>query len=203
MRRARAHVVLRVIASMRRATMLGAAAALAWATPSQAASCEDFGAWLERGCRRVVDTYEHGDQGILISGYSWHLPSTWTPEKRAELNPRAWGAGLVRTTEDADGDTRSVFFLAFKDSHHHVQWNLGYEHSTYWGPRAGVQPGLGYTLFLVQRPDIAAGVPFPALLPLFSLRFRDATLYGTYIPTLNGGINNGSVIYLFGRVLFR
>jgi palmitoyl transferase len=174
-----------------------------WVPAADAASCEDLGALLERGCRRVVDTYDNGGNGVLISGYSWHLPSTWTPEKRAELNPRAWGAGFVRTVEDADGDSHSVFVFGFKDSHHHIEWNLGYEHSTYWGPRDGPQPGLGYTAMLVQRPDIAGGVPFPALLPLASLRFGDATLYATYIPTLNGGINNGSIVYLFGRVVLR
>jgi palmitoyl transferase len=46
-------------------------------------------------------------------------------------------------------------------------------------------------------------VPIPAVLPLASLRYRQATLYATYIPTLNGGINNGSIVYLFGRVTFR
>jgi palmitoyl transferase len=193
---------------LRRSAPLTCAAALGvlatFGSPaSRAVSCEDFGTVLERGCRRIVDTYEHGENGILLSGYAWHLPSTWTAEKRAELNPSAWGGGFVRTVEDADGDSHSVFVLAFHDSHHHIQWNLGYEHSTYWASRDGPQPGLGYTVALVQRPDIAGGVPFPAVLPLASLRYRQATLYATYIPTLNGGINNGSIVYLFGRVTFR
>ena len=91
--------------------------------------------------------------------------------------------------------------LAFLDSHENIQWNLGYEHSTYWGPRAGLQAGLGYTVMIVQRPDIADGVPFPAILPLGSLRYGDGTLFMTYIPSLGGGINHGSTLYLFGRVL--
>jgi palmitoyl transferase len=62
------------------------------------------------------------------------------------------------------------------------------------------QPGLGYTLMIIQRPDIANGIPFPAILPLFSLRWQKATLVTTFIPTLNGGINNGSVLYVFGRI---
>ncbi|HEX6138795.1 MAG TPA: peptide ABC transporter permease, partial [Casimicrobiaceae bacterium] len=128
---------------------------------------------------------------------------TWTAERRAELNSNAWGGGLIRTTEDEKGDSRSVFILVFKDSHSHAEWNIGYEHSTYWGPRSGVQPGLGYTAAIVQRPDIASGFPFPVLLPLASLRYREATLFATYIPTLNGGINHGSTLYVFGRVLFK
>jgi palmitoyl transferase len=189
---------------MKRHAIACAAAFLATATPVRAASCEDLGVgWLTKGCRGLVDTYENGTSGLLLSGYAWHLPSSWTPERRAQLNSEAWGAGVIRTTEDADGDMRSVFFLVFKDSHSHAEFNIGYEHSTYWGPRSGVQPGLGYTAMIVQRPDLAHGYPFPVLLPLASLRYRETTLFTTFIPTLNGGINHGSTLYVFARVLFK
>jgi palmitoyl transferase len=188
---------------VRHVAAVGGLFAAVIARPAIAMSCEDLGELLARGCRRIADTYERGENGILLSGYSWHLPSTWTPERRTELNANAWGGGLVKTVEDADGDSHSVFVLAFKDSHSHVEWNVGYEHSTYWGPRDGLQPGIGYTAMVVQRPDLAGGVPFPVLLPLGSLRYRDATFFATYIPTLNGGINHGSTIFMFGRVLFR
>jgi lipid IVA palmitoyltransferase len=56
---------------------------------------------------------------------------------------------------------------------------------------------------IVQRPDIANGIPFPAVVPVASLRCGDATLSAIYIPTLNGGINHGSTLYIFGRVLFK
>ena len=168
---------------------------------SFAASCADLGTVLSPACRRIVDTYENGRTGVLLSGYAWHLPSTWTAERRAELNSNAWGGGLVRTTEDEKGDSRSVFLLAFLDSHENIEWNLGYEHSTYWGPRMALQAGLGYTVMIVQRPDIADGVPFPAILPLASLRYRDGTFFMTYIPSLGGGVNHGSTLYMFGRVL--
>jgi palmitoyl transferase len=171
-------------------------------TAARAASCDDWG-FLGTGCRRVVSTYQEGRQGILLSGYAWHVPATWTPERRAELNENAWGGGLVRTTEDDEGDNRSVFILVFKDSHNRAQWNVGYEHSTYWGSRDGVQAGLGYTAMIVQRPDLAGGVPFPVVLPLAALRYYDGTLFGTYIPKVNGGVNHGSTLYVFGRVLLK
>jgi len=182
---------------------LACAASLLMASmPARGASCDDFG-WLAKGCRRLVDTYEDGTTGMLVSGYSWHVPATWTPERRAELNANAWGGGIVRVAEEPDGDSHSVFVLVFKDSHSHAQWNVGYEYSKYWGPRTGLQPGLGYTVMIVQRPDLAGGYPFPAVLPLASLRYRDATLFTTYIPTLNGGINHGSTLFVFGRIVFK
>jgi len=193
--------VSRSAAFARCSAAFAAAWAMAWPTATLAASCADLGTVLSPACRRIADTYEQGRTGVLLSGYSWHLPSTWTPERRAELNANAWGVGLVRTTEDEKGDSRSVFLLAFLDSHENIQWNVGYEHSTYWGSRAGLQAGVGYTVAIVQRPDIADGIPFPAILPLASLRYRDATFFMTYIPSLGGGINHGSTLFMFGRVL--
>jgi palmitoyl transferase len=181
------------------------AAALSLALPGRADAleCADFGSWIEKGCRRVADTYDRGEDDLLISGYSYHLPTTYTAEKRAALNSNAWGGGLARTVEDADGDTHSVGLFAFLDSHKHVQWNVGYTYSAYWGPREGLQAGLGYFAGIVQRPDIAGGVPFPAALPLATLRYRRATLIATYIPTIGGGVNHGSTLFVYGSYAFK
>lgn len=183
---------------------LAAGLALAAVAPSaRAAACADWPAWLAPGCETIADTWNNGRDGLLISGYAWHLPFSWTAERRRELNADAWGVGYYRTTEDAKGDSRSLFLAAFSDSHKHPQWNLGYEYSTYWGPRSGVQAGLGYTALIVQRRDIFNGFPFPAVLPLASLRYRDVTVFTTYIPTLNGGVNHGSTLFVFGRILLK
>ena len=109
------------------------------------------------------------------------------------LDPRAGAAGTVARSRIPTATRTRCSRWRSSDSHHHIEFNVGYEHSTYWGRRDFVQPGLGYTLMIVQRPDMLSGVPFPALLPLLSLRYRQATLMTTYIPTLNGGINHGSV----------
>jgi len=167
---------------------------------AHALGCADLWDWLNKGCRRVADTYNNGSNELLVSGYAWHIPATWTPEARAAENEYAWGGGWARTTERDNGDTDSVYFLVFSDSHREPEFNLGYAWSTYWGERSGIQPGLGYMVAIVQRPDIASGVPFPAILPLFSLRWQKVTLMTTFIPTLNGGINHGSILYVFGRI---
>jgi palmitoyl transferase len=157
--------------------------------------------FLDRACSRLVDTWKNGKNEIILSGYSWHTPWTWTAERRAEENAYAWGGGYGRTVEEPNGNTHTVFGLAFLDSHRNVEFNVGYGWSTFWGPRSGIQPGLGYTAMIVQRPDIAGGFPFPAVLPLASLRYGPATIVSTYIPNFGGGINHGSVLYVFGRVV--
>jgi palmitoyl transferase len=170
------------------------------AAPAQAAECADLWDWLNKACRRVVDTYDNGGNDLLVSGYSWHTPWTWTAEKRAQENSNAWGGGWGRSVEHEDGDTDTVYVLVFSDSHSKPEYNLGYAWNTYWGQRSGVQPGLGYTAMLIARTDIANGWPFPVVLPLFSLRYDKVTLFSTYIPNVGGGVNNGSVLYVFGKI---
>ena len=177
-------------------------AAVVWglSASAHAVECADFWSWVEAGCRHVVDTYENGDDALLLSGYAWHLPGTWTAERRAMENQNAWGGGWARSLEKPNGDTENVYFLVFDDSHRQAQFNLGYTWSTYWLDRDGIQPGLGFTAAIIQRPDIASGWPVPVVLPLFSLRYQKAEVLSTYIPKLNGGINHGSILYIFGKI---
>jgi palmitoyl transferase len=187
---------------IRRWTLRLAAAAILGplAASSALAACDDMWDWVNMACRHVVDTYSNGHNEILVSGYAWHIPSTWTAEARANENELAWGAGWSRTLERDDNVTENVFFLVFNDSHSQPEFQVGYGWNYFWGERDSIQPGLGYTVMIVQRPDIANGIPFPAILPLFSLRYQKATLISTFIPTLNGGVNHGSILYIFGSI---
>jgi lipid IVA palmitoyltransferase len=164
--------------------------------------CADLWSFVGRSCSKAAAAWDHGDNELVLTGYAYHLRSTYTEEKLRELNERALGGGWARTITDPDGDTHSLFLFGFHESHNKVQWNLGYLYTTYWGPQDGAQAGLGVAAFIVQRPDIASGVPIPAILPMASLKYKKATLMATFIPTVNGGINNGSVLFLFGRLGF-
>jgi lipid IVA palmitoyltransferase len=180
-----------------------AAVSLVLPGSARALECVDFWSWVESGCRHVVDTYQQGDDALLVSGYEWHIPSTWTAEARHRENEKAWGAGWARSREQASGDTENVYFLVFEDSHRQAQFNLGYSWTTYWLSRDRAQPGLGFTAFILQRPDIANGWPVPAVLPLFTLRYQKAEVLTTYVPKLGGGVNHGSVLYVFGKIDFK
>ncbi len=168
--------------------------------PASALECAEFWSWADKGCRHIVDTYQQGGNSLLVSGYEWHIPYSWTAEARARENENAWGAGWARSREQLNGDTENVFFLVFEDSHRKAQLNLGYTWTTYWLSGDGVQPGLGFTAAFIQRPDIASGWPVPVILPLFTLRYQRFEVLSTYIPKLNGGVNHGSVLYVFGKI---
>ncbi len=109
-------------------------------------------------------------------------------------------AGGRARVEHPNGDTENVYFLVFDDSHRQAEYNVGYSWSTYWLDRDGIQPGLGFTAMILKRPDIANGWPVPVVLPLFSLRYQKVEVLSTYIPKLNGGVNHGSILYVFGKI---
>jgi palmitoyl transferase len=184
---------------LKRLALLGI---IVFVVPGHAAAmeCADLWTWLQPSCRHVADTYEKGDNAVLVSGYQWHLPYDWTPERRAEENSNAWGGGVDRSRENEAGNQEDVFFLVFENSHKAAQFNLGYAWRTYWGEREKLQFGLGFAALIVQRPDIWNGVPFPAVLPLATLRHDNVEVLSAYVPKLNGGINHGSVLYIFGKI---
>src|SRR5258706_10141112 len=165
---------------------LSAGVILLAATNAFGFGCGDLWSFIGRSCNKIGAAWDHGDNELILSGYAYHLRSTYTEEKLRELNERAFGGGWGRTITDPDGDTHTLFIFGFHESHHKIQWNAGYLYSTYWGPQDGLQGGLGLVTFIVQRPDIASGVPIPAVLPVAALRYGKATLMATYIPTVNG-----------------
>jgi palmitoyl transferase len=150
--------------------------------------------WLNSGCRRLVDTYQKGNNELLVSGYAWQY-RRGTAENGGETRRHGVRAGAERSSGTRHGHRHA---LVFNDSHSWPQYQIGYGWSTYRGRR---QPtgGLGYTLLLVARNDIFNGWPFPAVLPIAAARYDKLTVYATYIPTL-GGVNNGSVLFLFGSI---
>ncbi|MFS8085256.1 MAG: phospholipid:lipid A palmitoyltransferase [Acidobacteriota bacterium] len=179
-----------------------AGAMAAAASGAQAMGCGDLWSFVGRSCTKAVAAWDHGENELILTGYAYHLRSTYTEEKLRELNEKDLGGGWARTVTDPDGDTHTLFLFGFHESHNKVQWNAGYLYSTYWGPQDAVRGGLGIATFVVQRPDIAGGVPIPVILPIASVAYKKATLMVTFIPTVNSGINNGSVLFVFGRYKF-
>jgi palmitoyl transferase len=159
-------------------------------------------AWAARQCEGLKAAWFEGRATWYASGYAWHIPGTWSEEKLAELNEHAWGAGYGFARTDERGDNYAWYAFAFRDSHFETTALAGYAAMTYWPAQNEFALGLGYTAFIMMRPDIAKGFPFPAALPLASVKVRNVEVLGTFIPKLNGGINHGDVAYVFARYQF-
>ena len=169
---------------------------------AHAFECADMWDFIARPCEKSVAAWDHGRNELIFSGYAYHLRSTYTEDRLAELNEEAWGGGWARTVTDSDSDTHTIYAYAFRESHYKIQWNVGYLYSKWWGPQDGLRGSLGVTTLLVQRSDIFNGVPFPVILPVAQVGYKKLTLMSTFIPTLNNRVNNGSVLYFSGRYAF-
>lgn len=176
-----------------------AGAMAAAASGAQALGCDDLWSFIGRPCSKGAAAWDHGDNELILTGHAYHLRSTYSEEKLRALNEKAWGGGWARSVTDADGDNHMLFLFGFHESHNKVQWNTGYMYTTFWDPQDGLRADLGYAAFIVRGPDIASGVPIPALPPVAAVAYGRATLMATFIPTLNNGINNGSVLFVFGK----
>lgn len=147
--------------------------------------------------KRII---HEGDNVLYLSGYAYHDRGTYSPEKIAEFNEAAWGAGFGRTLIDENGNSNALFGLAFLDSHSDVQAQVGYAREWRWQFAEHAAVGAGFVAMLVSRSDMFNNIPFPAILPLASIEVGRVALMTSYIPKLSGDGGNGNVLYIFGRI---
>jgi len=170
------------------------AAALAAGSPLAVADSlgEALGYKYERSAAALRD----GRWDAYATGYAWHAPWAYDKDKRDQLNSAALGGGLGRSVVDANGATHSLYAMAFRDSHYKPQYTAGYAWMTYW-PGKYVDIGLGYTVFLFARSDIAHYAPLPLAGPLASIRRGDLELMATAVPGI--AHDSGNIAFVFLR----
>lgn len=152
--------------------------------------------WLEK-------IWQEGREEIYVSGYAYHDPHTYSAEKRASLNNYAVGGGYGRTIASERGNEHSLYALAFIDSHKNFQPNIGYAYQAIWGDR--VRFGAGASVLIARRRDVFEGVPFPAIMPLFSIGTENTSIMFVPIPKLSNSqnANNGNVLFVFGKFAYK
>jgi palmitoyl transferase len=174
------------------------AAALFFVGPARADWWEDFKDLHAYKWERAKEAFHNGRDDYYVSGYIWHAPWAYSYDRRHnELNDIAWGGGYGRSVADPNGNTHSLYALAAQDSHYKPQYLAGYLWTTYWPLGGSLSGGLGYTVFLFARSDIANYFPLPGIAPVASLRYRRAELLGAYIPGVAGAGNVGYVLARF------
>ena len=171
-------------------------------------SCSDLVPWARSVCERFRNTLYDGYTDVYASGYALHVDFHDPMGPDYVENPYAWGVGIGRGRMNEAGNEDMLLFLGFEDSHRQTQLNIGYAWQAYWQPikaASWFKWGVGYTAVIIQRPDIANGIPFPMLLDLASIKISDFTLYGMYlpIPQIGTDMGYGSIFYFFAKYSFR
>lgn len=166
------------------------------------AGCDYSSAWLQGACGRVARVWNDGTWDAYVTGYGWHIDG-FTAEERHAINAKSWGGGFGKHYTDANGNEDVLFFLVFLNSHDSPEPILGWARQWFTKPvLGGLSLGGGYFAGISARNDVAHYVPFPLVLPVVSLRYRKASLMGTFIPRLPGGANPGDLGFFWARYEF-
>lgn len=166
---------------------------------SSSNTCEKWHPWSTAACKRLHAILHEGSTDLYLSGYAWHNRYTYTPQKIRSFNENAWGGGFGKSMYDEKGNWHSLYFMAFLDSHSHVQPLGGYSWQKIFRPTENVRLGAGFTAFLTSRVDIYQNIPFPGVVPLVTVGYKQVTLNAIYIPGARGA---GNVLFLAGRYTF-
>lgn len=148
---------------------------------------------------RLHQIVSEGKNELYFSGYAWHNRYTYKFDVRHKYNELAWGGGYGKGFHDEDGDWHGLYAVAFLDSHRHVEPGTGYAFLKVLNLNKNAHVGAGYMILITARPDIYHNIPFVGVLPLLSVRYRQATLNATYIP---GTRHTGNVLYIIGKWTF-
>jgi hypothetical protein len=155
--------------------------------------------WWTRAKNNVKKIYDQGDLTLALSGYAYHGRSTYTPERIAELNEKAWGLGMMNTLRDEKDNEELIYAMVISDSHFRPQPMAGYAKQWMHDIAGNWEIGGGYTASLISRTDYFGGIPFPIVLPVASIGTRANKLMFSYVPRLSANKGNGDVLLIFAR----
>lgn len=171
--------------------------ALALLLPMAAlAACSDEDSMPAEACRHLDQLWDEGGHDLYLPLHTHHLRSTWSDEQIARFNETPWGLGYGRSRV-RDGRWESLYGMVFQDSNNKPQPLIGYGYQWLWGSPERLRAGLGYTLLVTARDDIARYTPLPGILPIGSLQYGPVSLNASYVP---GGRGFGNILFFWSRI---
>ncbi|MBI4742570.1 MAG: lipid IV(A) palmitoyltransferase PagP [Betaproteobacteria bacterium] len=161
-----------------------------------AAAKKDPRSWFRRIWDPVAEAYSDGTYEAYLPLHTHHLRSAYTADQIANYQEYPPGLGIGRGLYNEKGNYQGVYVLGFQDSHFKPEWHLGYTWKAIWRPAEDFRLGLGYTAFLMARTDMGHYVPFPGIVPVASLAYKNLTLESTFIP---GAAGRGNVVFFWAK----
>lgn len=168
---------------------------------SAQATSEPSVPWYTSAWTHAKDTWRDGDIEAYVPFWSYHLPFAYTPSQRAEYVEYPAGFGLGKGRYNKSGNWEGMYAMGFRDSHGDPSFMVGYGWIPTWNIGSSeVKAGVGLTGFLMSRKDYFGGIPFPGVLPIASIGYKNLSAQAAYIP---GGQGNGNVLFMWGKWTFK
>ena len=182
--------------------LLTAAAAASFITASSPAlaNTEQAG-WLDTAWDHVTETWETGDTELYLPFLSYHMRFGYDADKIDDFNEFPAGLGLGKGRYNNSGNWESLYAMSFLDSHSKPSFMAGYAWVPSWDLGNDFKAGVGVTGFLMSRSNYYNYVPFPGILPMASLTYKQVALQAAYIPGFSR--NDGNVLFVWGKWTFK
>lgn len=159
----------------------------------------DEGNLFEQAENRVTTVYRTGNTELYLPFHTYHLRSAYSREKIDSFQENPLGLGIGRGLYDSDGDWRGIYAMGFQDSHFKPIWMTGYSYKTFWRPAEDWKMGIGYAAFLMARSATNDYLPFPGILPVASISYRQLGVETSFVP---GGKGFGNILFFWGKYEF-
>jgi len=155
---------------------------------------------LDPVLRRLKDIAVKGGWELYVPVYTYHMPYAYTETLLRSYNDNPYGAGIGRGRYNERGNWEGLYVMEFADSHGKPEYEGGYAWLATWHPwRNDFRTGAGYTAFITARSDYSGYTPFPGVLPVGSIGYKNVDVQSTFVP---GFKNNGNVLFTWVKFSF-
>ncbi len=148
--------------------------------------------WFRRAWSTVTNPYHNGAWEFYLPFKTYHSPNTYTQEEIDSYQENPLGFGVGKGLYNERGNWEGVYFMGFQDSHNKPSYMAGYGWKAIWHPIGDVRVGLGYNAGLMTRSDMGY-IPFPVILPVASIGFKNLSFDATYVPPFG---DKGNVFFI-------
>lgn len=151
--------------------------------------------FLEKFKKDLYHIWFEGQRDLYVPLYAWHNRLMYSSKKIATYNEFPAGLGIGKSFWDEYGNWQALYGIVFLDSHKHVEPFGGYQKLYMYHLNEKISAGLGVTLAITARPEIFHNIPFPLILPLAALNYKNFMLSSAYLPGRSK--NDGNVLFLY------
>lgn len=157
--------------------------------------------WFDTAWSHAKTTWEKGDTELYVPFLTYHMRFAYRKDLVDQYNEFPAGVGLGLGRYNDSGNWEGMYAMGFSDSHNKPSFMVGYGWIPTWDVgKTDIKVGVGLTGFLMSRQDYFGGVPFPGVLPVASVSYKQLSIQAAYIP---GGRDNGNVLFMWGKWTFK
>ena len=166
--------------------------------PFGSSYAESISTWTSKSINHLESIWDKGADEIYLPLYTYHMPYAYSQDKINQYTEYPLGIGFGRGLINENGNWEGVYGMTFKDSHGIYQYMVGYGWIPMWniGESKDWKYGVGATAFIMSRQDIMNYIPFPGVLPIASISYKNLSLQTSYVP---GGQNVGNVLFTWAK----